>query len=115
MRDGAVEERRGVPLPVSQLWVRGHRDQGPEARDGWRPSADLLLRKDDDQVTHPPKGGYEMETLKMSLCPMCTACPEVEIAGDEVRIGEAGNLALLKRDEWNVLVDLIQSGQLTRL
>src|SRR5713101_9102593 len=45
-----------------------------------------------------------MESVKMSLCPACTACPEVEIAGDEVRIGEAGNLAVLKRKEWNVLV-----------
>jgi hypothetical protein len=32
-----------------------------------------------------------------------------------VRIGEAGNLAVLKKDEWNVLVDLIQSGQLTKV
>ena len=56
-----------------------------------------------------------MESLKMSLCPACTACPEVEIVGDEVRIGETGNLAVLKRDEWNVLVDLIQSGQLSKL
>jgi hypothetical protein len=56
-----------------------------------------------------------METMKVSLCPMCTACPEVGVSGDEVRIGEAGNLAVLKKEEWNVLVDLIQSGQLTRL
>jgi hypothetical protein len=56
-----------------------------------------------------------MESVKMSLCPACTACPEVEIAGAEVRIGEAGNLAVLKKEEWNVLVDLIQSGQLGRL
>jgi hypothetical protein len=56
-----------------------------------------------------------MDSLKMSLCPACTACPEVEIVGDEVRIGETGNLAVLKRDEWNVLVDLIQSGQLSKL
>jgi hypothetical protein len=52
---------------------------------------------------------------KMSLCPSCTHCPEVEVIGDEVRIGEAGNLAVLKKDEWNVLVDLIQSGQLSRV
>jgi hypothetical protein len=32
---------------------------------------------------------------------------------DEVRIGEAGNLATLKKEEWNVLVHLIQSGQLS--
>ncbi len=56
-----------------------------------------------------------MDSLKMSLCPACTACPEVQIVGDEVRIGETGNLAVLKRDEWNVLVDLIQSGQLPKL
>jgi hypothetical protein len=56
-----------------------------------------------------------METRKMSLCPACSACPEVEIAGDEVKIGEIGNLAVLKKDEWNVLVDLIQTGRLTRL
>jgi hypothetical protein len=29
-----------------------------------------------------------MKTVKVSLCPACTACPEVEIEGDEIRIGE---------------------------
>ena len=56
-----------------------------------------------------------MKDVKLSLCPACTACPEIAIAGDEVRIGEAGNLAILKKDEWNVLVDLIQSGQLGKV
>lgn len=56
-----------------------------------------------------------MDHTKMSLCPSCVACPEVEIADDEVRIGEAGNLTILKKEEWNVLVDLIQSGQLAKL
>jgi hypothetical protein len=56
-----------------------------------------------------------MKNVKMSLCPACTACPEVEIVGGEVRIGEAGNLAVLKKEEWNVLVDLIRAGQLARL
>ena len=56
-----------------------------------------------------------MEKLKVSLCPACSACPEVEIIGDEVRIGETGNLAVLKKDEWNVLVDLVRSGQLSRI
>jgi hypothetical protein len=31
------------------------------------------------------------------------------------RIGEAGVLAVLKKDEWNVLVDLIQSARLTKI
>jgi hypothetical protein len=45
----------------------------------------------------------------------CGQCPDVEIVGDEVWIGEAGNLVVLKRDEWNLLVDLIQSGQLPKI
>lgn len=56
-----------------------------------------------------------MERVRMSLCPSCTECPEVELAGDEVRIGEAANLVVLGKDEWNVLVDLIQTGRLTKL
>jgi len=56
-----------------------------------------------------------MEILKVSLCPACTACPEVEIGRDEVRIGEPGNLVTLKREEWNVLVELIQSGELRKV
>ncbi len=50
------------------------------------------------------------------LCPAgCGACPEVEFAGNQVRIGATGNLAVLTRDEWNVLVDLIQAGRLTKV
>ena len=45
-----------------------------------------------------------------SLCPGCTNCPEVIIEGDAVRIGEDANSTVLKREEWNVLVELIQSG-----
>ncbi len=57
-----------------------------------------------------------MENFKVTLCPAgCGACPDVEIAGDEVRIGETGNLAVLTKDEWNVLVELIQSGQLAKV
>jgi hypothetical protein len=53
--------------------------------------------------------------VAFSLCPSCVACPEVVVAGDEVRIGEAGNVAVLRKEEWNVLVDLIRSEQLPRL
>jgi hypothetical protein len=57
-----------------------------------------------------------MDNYKVTLCPAgCGACPDVEFAGDEVRIGEAGNLAVLKKNEWNLLVDLIQKGQLTKV
>ena len=57
-----------------------------------------------------------MENLKMTLCPAgCGACPDVLIVGEEVRIGETGNLAVLKKDEWNLLVELITSGQLSKI
>ncbi len=58
-----------------------------------------------------------MDRVKMSLCPSCIACPEVEVVreGGEVRIGEVGNLIVLKKEAWNTLVDLIQSGRLAKL
>jgi hypothetical protein len=57
-----------------------------------------------------------MENNKVLLCPAgCGACPEVEFAEEHVRIGEAGNLAVLTKDEWNVLVDLVQSGVLAKV
>ena len=53
---------------------------------------------------------------KVLLCPAgCGECPEVEFAGEQVRVGEAGNLAVLTKDEWNVLVDLIRSGTLSKV
>lgn len=51
---------------------------------------------------------------RFSLCPGCTNCPEVVIDGDTIRIGEDANTAVLRKEEWNVLVDLIHSGQLSR-
>ena len=56
-----------------------------------------------------------MDKLAVSLCPLCDHCPEVVVEGDEVRIGEDANTAILMKAEWNVLVDLIQSGQLTKI
>lgn len=57
-----------------------------------------------------------MDSQKVLLCPAgCGECPEVEFAGDQVRIGEAGNLAVLRKGEWNALVDLIRSGQLSKV
>jgi hypothetical protein len=52
---------------------------------------------------------------RVSLCPMCDHCPEVVLVGDEVQIGEAGTLVVLKKAEWNVLVDAIKSGRLSRV
>ena len=57
-----------------------------------------------------------LDNRKVLLCPAgCGECPEVEFAGEHVRVGEAGNLAVLTKDEWNELVDLIQSGKLSKV
>ena len=57
-----------------------------------------------------------LENRKVLLCPAgCGECPEVEFTGDQVRIGEVGNLAVLKKDEWNILVDMIKSGHLSKV
>jgi formylmethanofuran dehydrogenase subunit B len=53
-----------------------------------------------------------MEPIKISLCPVCGACPEVAIEADGVRIGEADNMVRLSHAEWNQLVDLIRIGKL---
>ena len=52
---------------------------------------------------------------KISLCPACTACPEVFVEGDTVLIGEKGNIVSLKKEEWNVLVEVIKSGKVGKL
>lgn len=53
--------------------------------------------------------------MKITLCTECENCPEVDITETTVKIGEEGNLAVLTPKEWNVLVDLIQSGRLTKV
>jgi hypothetical protein len=57
-----------------------------------------------------------MKKKAYSLCPDCTACPEVATYDDgRVTIGEAPNLVTLNRAEWNELVRLVRSGSLDTL
>ena len=53
-----------------------------------------------------------MEPIKISLCPLCTECPEVEITDQGVTIGEDANMVRLSHAEWNELVRLIKQGEL---
>ena len=55
------------------------------------------------------------EPIRVSLCPACGACPEVviDIAKDEVRIGEEGNLVRLTQEAWNTLVNKVKAGEVT--
>ncbi len=57
---------------------------------------------------------------KISLCPECSACPEVEILQEEgrpvaVRIGEGGEQCILPKAAWNTLVRYVREGVLTAL
>ena len=53
-----------------------------------------------------------MEPIKITLCPLCTKCPEVEITDQGVTIGEDANTVRLSHAEWNELVRLIKDREL---
>ncbi len=49
--------------------------------------------------------------MKVKLC-VDESCPMVEIGEDSVKIGEEGNLCVLKMEEWKVLKEKVLSGEL---
>jgi len=49
--------------------------------------------------------------MKVYICEK-SCCPAVETTGDDVLIGEGANTVRLKKHEWNMLVEKIQSGEL---
>jgi len=53
-----------------------------------------------------------MKSIKITLCPMCSDCPEVEITDQGVSIGEDQNIVKLSHAEWNELVRLVKNGEL---
>jgi sarcosine oxidase delta subunit len=53
-----------------------------------------------------------MKTIKVTLCPRCGECPEVEITESGVTIGEDANIVKLTHDQWNDLVARIRQGDL---
>lgn len=51
----------------------------------------------------------------VSLCPVCSQCPTVEVDEHKVRIGEGDNCVTLSTAEWNVLVQSIRRGELDEM
>jgi len=53
---------------------------------------------------------------KVSLCPECAACPEIEVLQDEqgttVRIGEGDQKISLSSGAWNTLIRYVRAGVL---
>ncbi len=52
---------------------------------------------------------------KVYLCKDGGCCPAVQFSRNEVRIGEDQNLAVLKKEEWNILVEKIRAGELQEM
>src|SRR2546428_9793972 len=104
-----VHPVRLAGVPALERQVRA------EAQRRWRPSAHLLQRDVKSGLSVQKGGQGHVENFKVLLCPAgCGQCPEVEIAGDKGRTGEAGKGAVLKAGEWDVLGGLIQAGPVTK-
>jgi formate dehydrogenase maturation protein FdhE len=56
-----------------------------------------------------------MEPIRVTLCPVCGACPVVEITDHAVTIGEGENVVTLTHAEWNDLVARVRRGELTEV
>ncbi len=50
--------------------------------------------------------------MKVYLCDKGGCCPAVEFDGDNVRIGEDENTAVLTKEQWNIMVRKIKAGEL---
>jgi len=108
---GEVAGRSGVSRKALRLYER----EGILPRPG-RTAAGYRIYDDDALeilgfVTQARRLGFRLDQIKEIVALKRSG----RVLGTEVRIGEAGNLAVLKKDEWNVLVELIQSGQLSKL
>ncbi|GBC84735.1 hypothetical protein HRbin11_01168 [bacterium HR11] len=53
--------------------------------------------------------------IVLSLCLECGACPEVRVYDDAVAIGEGETFVQLSREAWNLLVDKVLNGELSKL
>ena len=48
----------------------------------------------------------------INLCGEKGHCPAVKIEKERVSMGEDSNVCVLKRDEWNSLIEKIKTGEL---
>ncbi len=50
--------------------------------------------------------------MKVSLCGEDKCCPAIEVGRDSIKIGERGNMCILKKREWNTLKEKIIKGEI---
>lgn len=53
--------------------------------------------------------------MEVTLCKGSGCCPKVMTMKNSVEIGEKDNLVKLKAGEWNLLVDLIKTGKISKI
>lgn len=86
-----------------------------------RPKKGLTFQSTGSPILSAGKGVTAMEVKqKISLCPECSACPEVEILHQDgkpmaVRIGEGAERITLPTAAWNTLIRYAREGVLTTL
>lgn len=51
----------------------------------------------------------------ITICPECSACPEIKVYDDQVTIGKDDNIVSLKIDEWNNMVDKIKNDEIGKV
>jgi hypothetical protein len=56
-----------------------------------------------------------MKSIRVVLCPVCGACPAVEITEKGVTLGEEGNIVRLTHAQWNDLVARIRRDELSEV
>ena len=53
--------------------------------------------------------------MEYALCGEGSCCPQLNIKGKKVTIGEEGNVVSLNAGQWNDLVKLIKSGKVGKV
>jgi DNA-binding transcriptional MerR regulator len=94
---------------------RAGRAPCPHVRDLVRRKADELDQRLHDLEEVRDGLRHLLKRRRSASQGAAAVCPHIENTRRTSRIGEAGNLAVLRKGEWNVLVDLIRTGQLARL
>ena len=70
-----------------------------------------------ERVFNKPRAVNRQEVMHVRIVQLCQGgcCPVVKIEEERVEIGEEGNLCVLKKEEWNTLVEKILKGELGKI
>ena len=64
----------------------------------------------------PPNTKSEVEDMSTyNLCGKGSCCPQLHVGEQEVKIGENEQMAVLDKEQWNNLVELIKVGKVGKI